>query len=102
SPTYWDRDAVRIERFTSLSMDDQAASTNSYFTRACDDTASHTIPSSYLPAINGEQRGGRAYKDYDVSPFLTVYFAWIQTRKPPNPHLRRALSLALAHHVRAR
>jgi oligopeptide transport system substrate-binding protein len=95
SPTYWDRDAVRIERFTSLSMDDQAASTNSYFTGACDATASNTIPSSYLPAINGEQRGGRAYKDYDVSPFLTVYFAWIQTRKLTSRHLRRALSLAI-------
>ncbi|HEY0993553.1 MAG TPA: peptide ABC transporter substrate-binding protein, partial [Kofleriaceae bacterium] len=95
SPTYRDRDAVRIERFTSLSMDDQAASTNSYFTGACDATASNTIPSSYLPAINGEQRGGRAYKDYDVSPFLTVYFAWIQTRKLTSRHLRRALSLAI-------
>jgi len=81
SPTYWDRGAVRVERFTALSIDDQAASTNLYFTGACDATASNVIPSTYLPAINGEQRGGRAYKDYDVSPFLTVYFAWIQTRK---------------------
>lgn len=95
SPTYWDRGAVKVERFTALSMDDQAASTNAYFTGACDATAANTIPSSYLPAINGEQRGGRAYKDYDVSPFLGVYFAWIQTRKLPNRHLRRALSLAI-------
>jgi oligopeptide transport system substrate-binding protein len=95
SPTYRDRGAVRIERFTSLSMDDQAATTNSYFTGACDATAANTIPSSYLPALSGELRGGRAYKDYDVSPFLTVYFAWIQTRKLPSRHLRRALSLAI-------
>jgi oligopeptide transport system substrate-binding protein len=95
SPTYWDRGAVKLERFTAFSMDDSAASTNSYFTGACDATAANTIPSSYLPAINGEQRGGRAYKDYDVSPFLGVYFAWIQTRKLPNRHLRRALSLAI-------
>ena len=95
SPTYWDRGAVKLARFTAFSMDDQAASTNTYFTGACDATAANTIPSSYLPAINGEQRAGRAYKDYDVSPFLGVYFAWIQTRKLPNVHLRRALSLAI-------
>jgi len=95
SPTYWDRGQVVLERFTALSMDDQAASTNSYFTGACDATAANTIPSSYLPAINGEQRSGRAYKDYDVSPFLGVYFAWIQTQKLPNRHLRRALALAI-------
>jgi oligopeptide transport system substrate-binding protein len=95
SATYWDRGAVRLARFTALSMDDQAAATNTYFTGGCDATAANTIPSSYLPAVNGEQRGGRAYKDYDVSPFLGVYFAWIQTEKLANRHLRRALSLAI-------
>jgi oligopeptide transport system substrate-binding protein len=95
SPTYWDRGAVRLARFTSLSIDDQAAATHLYFTGACDATAANTIPSSYLPAINGEQRGGRAYKDYDASPFLGVYFLWIQTEKLANRHLRRALSLAI-------
>ena len=95
SPTYWGRAQVRLERFTALSMDDQAASTNTYFTGGCDATAANMIPSSYLPAMSGEARGGRAYKDYDVSPFLGVYFAWIQTQKLPNRHLRRALSLAI-------
>jgi oligopeptide transport system substrate-binding protein len=95
SPTYRDRDRVRLARFTSLSMDDQAATTNAYFTGACDATAANTVPSSYLPAINGELRGGRAYKDYDSSPFLGVYFLWLQTQKLPNRHLRRALALAI-------
>jgi oligopeptide transport system substrate-binding protein len=95
SPTYWNRGAVKLERLTAFSMDDLAASTNAYFTGACDATASNTIPSSYLPAINGEQRGGRAYRDYVVSPFFGVYFAWIQTQKLSNRHLRRALSLAI-------
>jgi oligopeptide transport system substrate-binding protein len=95
SPTYRDGGAVGVERFTALSMDDQAASTNAYVTGACDATAANTIPSSYLPAINGERRGGRAYKDYNVSPFLGVYFLWIQTEKLANRHLRRALSLAI-------
>jgi oligopeptide transport system substrate-binding protein len=95
SPTYWGRDAVKLARFTAFSMDDQAAATNTYVTGACDATAANQIPSSYLPAVNGEQRGGRAYKDYDASPFLGVYFAWIQTEKLPNRHLRRALALAI-------
>jgi ABC-type oligopeptide transport system substrate-binding subunit len=95
SPTYWDRGQVKLARFTSLSLDDQAAATNVYATGGCDATAANTIPSSYLPAINGEQRGGRAYKDYDASPFLGVYFLWIQTEKLANRHLRRALSLAI-------
>jgi oligopeptide transport system substrate-binding protein len=95
SVTYWDRGAVKLARLTAFSMDDQAASTNAYVTGACDAMAANTIPSSYLPAINGEQRGGRAYRDYDASPFLGVYFAWIQTRKLANRHLRRALSLAI-------
>jgi ABC-type transport system substrate-binding protein len=44
--------------------------------------------------VNGEQRG-RAYKDYSVSPFLGVYFAWINTKVIDNRHLRRALSFAI-------
>ncbi|HEX7841706.1 MAG TPA: peptide ABC transporter substrate-binding protein, partial [Kofleriaceae bacterium] len=95
SPTYWDRGQVKLERFTALSMDDQAAATNVYATGACDAMAANTIPSSYLPAMSGELRGGRAYKDYAVSPILGVYFLWIQTEKLPNRHLRRALSLAI-------
>ena len=95
SPTYWDRGAVKLARFTSLSIDDQAASTHLYFTGGCDATAANTIPSSYLPAIDGEQRGGRAYKDYDASPLFGVYFLWLQTEKLANRHLWRALSLAI-------
>jgi ABC-type oligopeptide transport system substrate-binding subunit len=95
SPSYWDRAAVGAERFTALSLDDQAAATNAYFTGACDAMASNTIPSSYLPALSGDSRGGRAYRDYHVSPFLGVYFLWLQTEKLANRHLRRALALAI-------
>jgi ABC-type transport system substrate-binding protein len=95
SPTYWGRGQVKLERFTSLSMDDQAAATNTYATGACDAMAANTIPSSYLPAMSGELRGGRAYKDYVVSPIFGAYFLWIQTEKLASRHLRRALSLAI-------
>ncbi|MGN6107677.1 MAG: peptide ABC transporter substrate-binding protein [Kofleriaceae bacterium] len=94
SPTYWDPTEVRFDRMTAYSIDDQAATTSYYVTGGCDATATNTMPSTYLPALNGEQRG-RPYKDYRVDPFLTVYFLWLQTEKLPNRHLRRALSLAI-------
>lgn len=94
SPSYWAPEQVRFERLTAYSMDDQAAATSFYFTGGCDATATNTIPSTYLPALNGELRG-RPYKDYRVDPFLTIYFLWIQTEKLSNRHLRRALSLAV-------
>lgn len=95
SPTYRDPQAVTIDRMTVYSMDDQAAATNFYFTGACDAVATNQIPSTYLPALNGELRGGRAYKDYRVDPYLTIYFLWVNTQKLANRHLRRAMSLAI-------
>src|SRR5262249_10812808 len=86
---------VVLARFTSLSLDDQAAATNVYATGACDAMAANTIPSSYLPAMSGERRGGRAYKDFSTSPMLGVYFLWIQTEELWSRHLRRALAMAI-------
>jgi len=94
SPTYWDPAEVRFERMTALAIDDQAAATNIYYTGGCDAMATNWIPSTYLPALNGELRG-RPYKDYRVDPYLSIYFLWVQTQKLRDRHLRRALSLAI-------
>ena len=94
SPAYWAPGEVRFERMTVYPMDDQAAATSFYATGGCDATATNTIPSTYLPALNGELRG-RPYKDYRVDPYLSIYFLWIQTEKLRSRHLRRALSLAI-------
>ncbi len=94
SPTYWAPTEVKSARMTVYSMDDQAANSNYYFTGGCDATASNQVPSTYLPVLDGEQRG-RPYKDYDVSPYLGIYFVWLQTEKLPDRHLRRALALAI-------
>jgi ABC-type oligopeptide transport system substrate-binding subunit len=94
SPTYWDPTAVKFDRLEVLSIDDQAAATNLYFTAACDATTANVIPSTYLPVLGGEQRG-RPYADYHVSTSLGVYFAWINTKRLTNRHLRRALALAI-------
>jgi ABC-type oligopeptide transport system substrate-binding subunit len=94
SPTYWDQADIHVDRITAYTLDDQAANTNFYFTAGCDATNSNTIPSTYLPAINGELRG-KPYKDFRISPYFAVYFAWINTKKLSNRHLRRALALAI-------
>src|SRR5262249_1787015 len=73
-------------------MADQAAATNYYFTGGCDALATNQIPSTYLPALNGEQR--RAYKDYIVSPYLGVYFLWLNTKAIPNRHFPPPLAYA--------
>lgn len=94
SPTYWNKDQVKVARFTSYSMDDQAASTNYYMQGGCDALAPNHIPTSYLQALSGEKRG-KPYKDYTVAPYLGIYFILVNTEKITNVHLRRALSHAI-------
>jgi oligopeptide transport system substrate-binding protein len=93
SPTYWDAANVRLEKITSLSINDQAASTNMYFYGDCDATTAGNVPTSYMPAINGEN--GKKYSDYHVKPYLGVYIYLINTQKHPNRHFRRALAYAV-------
>ena len=94
SSTYWDHAAVKYERLEVLTVDDQAAATNLYYTAACDATTANVVPSTYMPVLNGEQRG-RPYKDYEVTTNLGVYFAWVNTKRITNRHLRRALAFAI-------
>lgn len=95
SDTYWDRESVRLETITAYSMNDQAASANYYFVGGCQAVTSNNMPSSYFPALNGKKRGGRAYKDYKVEPYLGIYLYLINTERFPNRHFRRALSHAI-------
>jgi len=95
SPTYWNPSEVKLDRLTALSMDDQAANTNTYYVGGCDATSANNIPSTYLPVMSGESRRGVPFKDYDVSPFLGIYFLWVNTEKVTDRHLRRALALAV-------
>nr|HEX4313970.1 peptide ABC transporter substrate-binding protein [Kofleriaceae bacterium] len=92
---YWNPGDVHVDRVSVLPVDDQAAAANLYVTGACDATATNAIPASYLPALSGDTRGGRPYKDYVASPYLGIYFLWLNTDKLPNRHLRRALALAI-------
>lgn len=94
SKTYWRRDQVRLERLTAYSINDQAASANYYMQGSCDAVTANHIPSSYLPALNGEKRG-RPYKDFTSAPYLGAYFYLLNTEKLTNVHLRRALNFAI-------
>jgi len=95
SPTYWDQAGVKLDRLTAFSMDDQAAATNYYFSGGCDALTGNNVPSSYLPVLSGEKRGGKRYRDYIKQPYLGIYFATINTKVHTNRHLRRALSYAV-------
>ncbi len=95
SKTFWDRDRIRLERLTAYSLADQAASTNYYMQGGCDAVCGNNIPASYLPALTGEKRGGKPYKDFTIAPILSNYFYLINTEKLSNVHLRRALNFAV-------
>ena len=94
SPTYRDPGDVALDRLTVLSVDDQAASANLYFTGACDAVAANHVPQSYLAALSTGNHG-KPYRDYTVAPYLGTYFAIVNTQRFDNVHLRRALALAL-------
>ncbi len=95
SPTYWEQADVKLDRLTVYSMDDQAASANTYFTGGCDANRGNNVPTSYLPVLSGGKRGGKPYADYQVRPYLGVYFIMVNTLQFDNVHLRRALAFAL-------
>ncbi|MEZ4365373.1 MAG: peptide ABC transporter substrate-binding protein [Kofleriaceae bacterium] len=94
SPSYWNQAVAKLERLTAFSMNDQSASANYYFAGGCDAVTGNNIPSSYFPMINGE-RTGTAYRDYTPAPYLGIYFAYVNTKKVDNVHLRRALAHAI-------
>lgn len=95
SPSYFDADTVRLDKITVYNMNDQGASTNLYFQGGCDAVTEGHIPTSYLPALAGDLRGGRAYKDYVRAPYLGIYFYNLNTEKLRNVHFRRALNHAV-------
>ena len=95
SPTYWNQADVKLDRLTAYSLNDQAAAANLYYTGRCDAVAANNVPSSYLPLLAGETRGGKPFADFSIKPYLGSYFMVVNTKKFDNVHLRRALSFAI-------
>jgi oligopeptide transport system substrate-binding protein len=98
SATYWNPAEVKLDKLTAYSLDDAAAAANYYYAGRCDAVATNQIPGTYLPALNGQLRGGRPYLDFKVRPFLSSYFVLINVQKFANVHLRRALNFAVDRH----
>ncbi len=95
SPTYWNQADVKLDRLTAYSISDQAAAANLYYAGDCDAIAVNNVPSSYLPLLTGETRGGKPFADFSISPYLGAYFMVVNTKTFANVHLRRALALAI-------
>lgn len=95
SQTYFDKENVKLDRFTSYNMNDQAASANYYLQGGCDAVTSNNIPYAYLPALNGDKRGGKAYKDFTTKPYAGIYYYVINNEKVDNVHFRRALNMGI-------
>lgn len=94
-PSYWDNASTKLDKLTAYSIDDQVASVNFYISGGCDATTTNNVPASYIPIVNGERRGGRAYKDYQVARYLGAYFILVNNDKLSNRHLRRALAMSI-------
>lgn len=95
SETYWDQAQAKLEKLTAYSIDDQVASVNFYISGGCDAVTANNVPASYIPIVNGERRGGHAYKDYMIEPYLGIYFILVNNQKLANRHFRRALALSI-------
>jgi oligopeptide transport system substrate-binding protein len=96
SRTFWDRDRVRIARFTIYSLGEATANTNLYLQGSCDALVGNNVDPAYLPFLipDGPHAPPR-YRDFSLVPYLASYFYIINTKKFPNLHFRRALNLAV-------
>lgn len=90
NPLYWDAHNVRTP-VIRLWVVQGFHAVNLYKTGALDFTGENT---SIPPPLKDRLR---SYRDFHVQPQLSVYFYWLNTRRPPldNRHFRRALSLAI-------
>lgn len=91
NPHYWRADAVQIDRVRAYVIESYNTALNMYKAGEIDWPGSNTsIPAEFMDYL-------RPMRDLRRSPYLAVYFYWINTRQPPldNVLVRRALSLAI-------
>ncbi len=88
SPTYWNRDAVRLNTIDALAVKSATTMLNLYMTGQVD-----WIPSVPTEVVTDLM----ARDDFRPAPFLALYYYLINTEKPPldDPRVRRALALAV-------
>jgi oligopeptide transport system substrate-binding protein len=90
NPSYWGKDAVRLERVDMLSNENTMTNVNLYLTGALD-----VVPHSYYPQELAPELRKRS--DFSQSPTLVVYFYRLNVTKKPldDKRVRKALNLAL-------
>ena len=88
SPTYWDRDKVKLTKITFLMVTDGATALSMYQTGQLD--ASTNVPISELPKLV-------ASGDVQIFPGLTPYYLDVNVAKKPftDARVRKALCLAI-------
>ncbi len=97
SASYWDVANVRLSGVVAYAVEDLNTSTNLYKAGTIDWNPSGYIPAPYLPYIRG-------FADYTTGEFQSTYFYGVNVTRPPldNPHVRRALDLAIDREAIAR
>ncbi len=88
SPTYWNRDAVRLNTVDALAVKSATTMLNLYMTGQADWIT--TVPTEVVTDL-------MARDDFQPAPFLGLYYYLINTEKPPlgDARVRRALALAV-------
>lgn len=91
NPHYWDQANVRTPKIKLAMVDSTTTALNLYRAGELDWIGTNTnLPAEFLDHL-------RRFKDFDAAPFLTVYWYWLNTTKPPlnDVRVRQALSLAI-------
>jgi oligopeptide transport system substrate-binding protein len=89
SPTYWDRDNVRLEIVDALAVESLTTGLNLYLTNQADWI--EYVPNAVVKDLIAQKR-----PDFKPAPYITTYFYRLNVTRPPlnNPLVRRALNLA--------
>jgi oligopeptide transport system substrate-binding protein len=89
NPTYWGKDAVRLERVDMLSNENLMTTVNLYLTGALDSTRRY-YPQELAPEL-------KKRPDFEQAPGLTVYFYRLNLTHAPlaDKRVRKAINLAI-------
>jgi ABC-type oligopeptide transport system substrate-binding subunit len=90
SPTYWDRDRVRLETITFYIMEEATTMMNLYKAGEVDALYNHTVPIAWLDMI-------RPLADYMDAPENSIEYYVFNTTKPPmdDVRVRKAFNAAI-------
>jgi oligopeptide transport system substrate-binding protein len=90
SPTYWDRENVRLDSVDALAVESVTTALNLYMTGKVDWIPS--VPSTVVKDLLEQNRG-----DFLVAPYLVTEFYRVNTTKPPlnDARVRKALAMAI-------